>query len=205
MSFVTIVEARKVLKGNVIVKVVSLGEMKTGDKSDGTQFRKQQVVLKDNSDVQEMILWDSEIGRLDQGKYYKLEGPYWKMYKDTPQLSLGKYCKITECMESDLLPAIQTPSNTSTTGSGTSITSNITATNSSITIPQIPDQTTLDTAKLVLGNNHPLVMNQLQVLWALEVITRQFLRVKEDREPEKQHVGMYMKILADKLFDTKNG
>lgn len=107
-SYVTIKDAIEALKtgkknSSVIVKVLSLGELATGTKKDGSQYKKMSAVVKDNSDVQELTLWDGDIGRVEAGKVYKLESPYWSFYKEKPQLGLGQYCTVHLASESDML------------------------------------------------------------------------------------------------------
>ncbi len=102
VEYITISQARLALKGSIIVKVVSLGEMKSGTGTKGP-WKNQTAVLKDDSDTENLLMWGQDIGKLDQGKYYKLESPFWSVYKESPQLSLGKFCTIHDAIESDLI------------------------------------------------------------------------------------------------------
>lgn len=195
-TFVLITAARAILKGNLIVKCVSLGELKHGNKKDGTQFQRQQAVLKDNSGIQELTLWDNDIGRLEAGKYYKLDNPYWNTYKNEPQLSLGNYCTVMECLEADLLalpPGQAAPQPQPTNQQFTS---------PSVTPPaetQKPDVTQEDLRKLAEKIISPALLpslkNQLEMLWALEFVTKDFLQTKEGTVPDKARVGMFVKML----------
>ena len=60
-----------------------------------------------------MVLWGDQVGTMDQGKYYKIEAPFWSMYKEQVQLSLGNYGKLHLAEVTDLLgaaPATESPS-----------------------------------------------------------------------------------------------
>jgi len=90
-------------KGGIIVKVIGVGAVETGVGSSG-DWQKQIATLQDNSGTIDMVIWGEDVGKLDQGKYYKIENPYWKTYKDETQLSLGKYAKIHLTEEVALIP-----------------------------------------------------------------------------------------------------
>jgi len=55
-----------------------------------------------------MVVWGDDIGKLDQGKYYKIESPFWSTYKEETQLSLGKYFKLHLADVADLIPVDET-------------------------------------------------------------------------------------------------
>lgn len=105
-DYVTIATAQAAKKGSIIVKVLSLGELKSGA-SDKGPWSKQVAVIKDNSTSINLTLWNEDIGKLEQGKSYMLETPYWSEYKGETQISLGKFCKIHDADEIDLLDASQ--------------------------------------------------------------------------------------------------
>lgn len=104
-DYITIAEAAKALKGNIIVHVVSLAGLKQGTTKTGEPYSMQEAVVKDNSGPITLQLWNDDIGKLEAGKVYKLDSPYWKDYKGKAQLSLGNYCQITEADSSELVPA----------------------------------------------------------------------------------------------------
>jgi len=93
MEYELIDVARAKKKGGIIVKVIGVGEVSTGTGSRG-DWKKQTATLQDNSGEMQMILWGDQVGKMDQGKYYKIEDPFWSMYKDKVQLSLGKFGKL---------------------------------------------------------------------------------------------------------------
>lgn len=89
-------------KGNVIIKVVEIGELKAGTGAKGDWTKKDAIVM-DASGEQKLTLWNEDIAKIQQDKVYKLENPFWSEYEGKPQLQLGKYCKIHDATESDML------------------------------------------------------------------------------------------------------
>ena len=87
-ELIDVAKAKK--KGGIIIKVIGIGEVSTGTGSNG-DWKKQTATLQDNSGEMPMILWGDQVGKMDQGKYYKVEDPFWSVYKDQVQLSLGRY------------------------------------------------------------------------------------------------------------------
>jgi hypothetical protein len=200
-KYVTIAEARLDPKGtSLIVKVVSIGDLKKGD-----DWKRQSVVVKDNSDSQEIMTWNKEIGLLEIGKCYKLDKPYWKEYEGDLQLSLGKYCTVMECQESDLLPVTQTTQHSATPSSITEPT----------TIPESPKGVDFDklnreadaqklnkellaTAREIIGASRlPKVNIRMSMIWATEMVVRDYLFETEKKIPNDQRVGMWVKLVLD--------
>ena len=99
-ELIDVAKAKK--KGGIIVKVIGVGEVSRGTGSSG-DWKKQTATLQDNSGEMPMVLWGDQIGKLDQGKYYKIEDPFWSMYKEEVQLSLGKFGKLHLVAVTDLL------------------------------------------------------------------------------------------------------
>lgn len=100
----------------IIGLVVDVGEIKTGNKQDGTTYKKQEVILRDNSvgntaDAEfakiKLTLWDNECGLLGNGAIYKVKG-YVKEWNGELVLQKGKFGKITPALEEDMLPTIST-------------------------------------------------------------------------------------------------
>ena len=104
MEYELISVAKAAKKGGIIVKVIGVGEVSTGTGSNG-DWKKQTATLQDNSGEMPIVLWGDQIGKLDQGKYYKIEDPFWSVYKDQVQLSLGKFGKLHLADVTDLLGA----------------------------------------------------------------------------------------------------
>lgn len=109
-NFVTIKQAEAEHKGNLIVKVIAVSDI-----TSGSSWRKQTATLKDNSGTIEFTMWGDDIGTLDQGQHYKIEGPFWKEYngKWTPQH--GKYTKYHLATPEELIPADAVPQETEAT------------------------------------------------------------------------------------------
>ena len=108
-ELIDVAKAKK--KGGIIVKVIGVGEVSTGTNERG-DWKKQTATLQDNSGEMPIVLWGDQIGKLDQGKYYKIEDPFWSVYKDQVQLSLGKFGKLHLADVTDLLgaaPATESP------------------------------------------------------------------------------------------------
>ena len=108
-ELIDVAKAKK--KGGIIVKVIGVGEVSTGTGSNG-DWKKQTATLQDNSGEMPIVLWGDQIGKLDQGKYYKIEDPFWSVYKDQVQLSLGKFGKLHLATVTDILgtaPATESP------------------------------------------------------------------------------------------------
>lgn len=98
-DFISIKEAKERGKGNIRFLVVSLGELKSGTTKSGDEWQKQVAVIKDGSGAMDLTLWNENIGEVLDGKSYTLQNAYWTIYKDEPQLSLGKYYKLNEISE----------------------------------------------------------------------------------------------------------
>jgi len=101
-ELIDVAKAKK--KGGIIVKVIGVGEVSTGTNERG-DWKKQTATLQDNSGEMPMVLWGDQVGKLDQGNYYKIENPFWSVYKDEVQLSLGKFGKLHLADITDLLGA----------------------------------------------------------------------------------------------------
>ena len=101
-ELIDVAKAKK--KGGIIIKVIGVGEVSTGTGSRG-DWKKQTATLQDNSGEMPMVLWGDQVGTMDQGKYYKIEAPFWSMYKEQVQLSLGNFGKLHLADVTDLLDA----------------------------------------------------------------------------------------------------
>ena len=103
-EYIPLLEAQRNGKGNVIIKILGLGEIKTGNSKDGSTWSRQDVDVQDASMRMKMTLWNDDIGRLEASKVYGLEQPFWKDYKGEMQLTLGNYCTVHPMTEDDMLP-----------------------------------------------------------------------------------------------------
>jgi len=106
--------ARSKMKGSIIAKVIGVGEMTEGTSEKGA-WKKQIATLQDASGTQSLTLWNTDVGKLDQGKHYKIENPYWSTYQEQPQLSLGKYAKLHLTEEAAMLDSAGQTALTQTT------------------------------------------------------------------------------------------
>lgn len=104
MEYELIDVAKAQKKGGIIVKIIGVGDVSTGTNERG-EWKKQTATLQDNSGEMPMVLWGDQVGKIDQGKYYKIENPFWSVYKDEVQLSLGKFGKLHLADITDLLGA----------------------------------------------------------------------------------------------------
>jgi len=103
VEYILLDDARNARKGSFIAEVISLGEVTTGT-SDKGAWSKQSATLKDNSSIQQMTLWNADIGQLDLHNFYQFENPYWTEYNGEPQVALGNYCKLHLANKNNLLP-----------------------------------------------------------------------------------------------------
>ena len=210
LKFVTIAQARLAPKGtSLIVKVVSLGEMKQGTTGAGVEWKRQQVVVKDNSDVQELTVWNQEIGMLEVGKCYKLGTPYWKEYNGNLQLSLGKFCTTMECTEIDILPhngqaptvvpdAPKAENHPVASAGFLRITNGgITVSKSGVDFKKMITDEMVKEALLIMKDKP--IESILDEIWACEILTKDYLQKKENQEANVQRVGLWMKLLQKKL------
>lgn len=108
LEYELIITAKANKKGGIIVKVIGVGAVETGVGSSG-DWKKQIATLQDSSGEIDMVIWGDDVGKLDQGKYYKIENPYWSTYKDETQLALGKYAKLHLANVEDLIGGSSPP------------------------------------------------------------------------------------------------
>jgi len=186
MECITIAQAKAALKGSIIAKVVHLGNISSGTGAKG-EWQKQVATLKDNSETQEMTLWNEDIGRLDQGQILVFEQPYWTMYKEKPQLSLGNYCKLTIASESDMLDVVKPD---------TTVDSFLE--NKQQDIKKHTEQQLADIKLQFLPERLEEIDKELTKLMVIETIVTQKLSIV-DLSPNPAKIGMYMKFINDFL------
>ncbi len=102
-DFVTIAQAKQNKTGDIIFKVLSLGELKSGTTKKSVPYEKQDAVIRDSSGAMNLTLWNDDIGKLEAGLYYSLESAWWSEYKGEIQLSLGNYYELEQISESDFV------------------------------------------------------------------------------------------------------
>lgn len=180
-ELIDVAKAKK--KGGIIVKVIGVSEVSTGTNERG-DWQKQIATVQDNSGQMPLVLWGDQVGKIDQGKYYKIENPFWSVYKDEVQLSLGKFGKLHLADVTDLLggaPATESPPSQT----------HIDASNpeNHLTLPKIPQ------------NLKDFVENEdLMLLWINQIIENNH---KVYGIPANgQRDGLYIKIISRKIEKT---
>jgi hypothetical protein len=107
MSTETITVAKTLEKGaDLIGKVIAVSDIKKGTGKNGP-WQMQTATLKDNSGQITVTMWGDDVGTLDQGQYVKIEGLFWKEYKDELQPNFGKFTKVSLANEEQMLPATE--------------------------------------------------------------------------------------------------
>jgi len=184
-NYISLAQAKTNLKGDVIIGVVSIGDLKAGSGSKG-DWTKKDAIVKDMSGDQKLTLWNEDIKKIEVGKFYKLENPYWTVYEGNPQLSLGQYCKIVECKNEDLLPRQDGFAEAETK-------------TAELKAPQSDEQqkANLTKAESMLGDHLKKYDDKIKVTWALEQVAIDRLIMLDGKVPDPAKVGMYIKLLDD--------
>ncbi len=60
----------------------------------GRQLRVANATLRDESGTISLVLWNDNIDKVQAGNKVKVTNGYVNMWKDTPQLTLGKFGKL---------------------------------------------------------------------------------------------------------------
>jgi len=61
----------------------------------GRKLRVANVTIKDDSGSLSLVLWNEEIDKVKEGDKIKIENGYVNEWQGTPQLTLGKFGKLT--------------------------------------------------------------------------------------------------------------
>jgi len=94
---------------SICATVIKIGDLKSGTSSKGDWIKKD-ITLKDDSGEQVLTAWNDDIKKFELNVTYKIESPYWTLYNEKPQLSLGQYAKVTVAAEpSDIIAATFPP------------------------------------------------------------------------------------------------
>ena len=179
VEYILLEQARKALKGSIIVEVISLGEVTVGNGKKGA-YSKQMATLKDNSGIQQLTLWNADIGQLDLHKFYEIENPYWTEYNGEPQLSFGNYYKLHPANKTDLL----TSDGTSDPKQSLEQAQESDNREPGIELPEIS------------ANLEEAVVNNTILLMQIDIIVRKTLtkyRANNVEELNNQKVGMFVK------------
>lgn len=79
---------------NIEVEVSSVGEVREFHKF-GRQGRVATAVVKDPSGEMNLTLWNQDIDSVKEGTKIKIENGYVNEFQGEPQLTAGKYGKLT--------------------------------------------------------------------------------------------------------------
>jgi len=79
---------------NIEAEVVSKDSEREINKY-GRKLRVANVTIKDDSGSISLVLWNEEIDKVKEGDKIKIENGYVNEWQGTPQLTLGKFGKLT--------------------------------------------------------------------------------------------------------------
>ena len=77
MAFITLAESKTAKKGNIVVIVTNIGDLKAGSSSSRDWTRKD-ITVKDDSGSESMSVWGDDIKKFALSHKYELTGIYWK-------------------------------------------------------------------------------------------------------------------------------
>ena len=84
----------------LLFAVVSFGEQReVVSRRDGSTHNLVEAVVGDETGTVIMTLWDDDIGKVEEGKTYKLENGYTTLFKSSIRLNVGRYGKIEDSDE----------------------------------------------------------------------------------------------------------
>ena len=78
----------------VTVKVISVDPPREVKNRDGKSLRKQDCVVGDCDGCGRVVLWEEDVGKMEEGRSYKLRGVTVRSYRGVAYLSVGKDCEI---------------------------------------------------------------------------------------------------------------
>jgi replication factor A1 len=79
---------------NIEAEVVSVEEAREINKM-GRKLRVANAMIKDDSGTISLVLWNQQIDTVKQGDRIKIENGYVNEWQGTPQLTLGKFGKLS--------------------------------------------------------------------------------------------------------------
>ncbi|MFH1393528.1 MAG: OB-fold nucleic acid binding domain-containing protein [Candidatus Micrarchaeota archaeon] len=79
---------------NLDAEVVSIEEPREINKY-GRKLRVANATIKDDSGTITLVLWNDEIDKIKEGNKIKIENGYVNEWQGNPQLTLGKFGKMT--------------------------------------------------------------------------------------------------------------
>ena len=78
----------------VTVKVISVEPPQEVKNRDGKILKKQDCVVGDCDGCGRVVLWEEDVGNMEEGRSYKLKGVTVRSYRGADYLSVGKECEI---------------------------------------------------------------------------------------------------------------
>lgn len=92
---------------NLKVKTISKNDEKTvKSRKDGSEHRVCNVLVGDASGVVNLVLWDNQIEQVEIGKTYEITNSYITLFRESMQVSLGRYGSIKE-IDEDITPNLE--------------------------------------------------------------------------------------------------
>lgn len=95
MTFITLAESKTATKGNIIVTVTKIGDLKAGSSSNGDWTRKD-ITVQDVSGSENMSVWNKDIEKFVLNHKYELTGIYWKQSNGKSYLNFGQFSQIKD-------------------------------------------------------------------------------------------------------------
>ncbi|MEM0169193.1 MAG: single-stranded DNA-binding protein [Metallosphaera sp.] len=83
-------------RADVTVKVVSLGEKRSVIGKDGSSHQVMDVLVGDETGSILMSVWDSNIPKISQGKFFTIEDGFVSIHRGSMRLSLGRSGRLIE-------------------------------------------------------------------------------------------------------------
>ena len=95
MEFISIADSKINKKGDIVVTVTNIGDLKAGTSSNG-DWRKKNITILDASCSESMTAWNDDIEKFQLHHKYELTGIYWKEHDGKLYLNFGKYSKTKD-------------------------------------------------------------------------------------------------------------
>jgi len=95
-NFISLADSKANKKGNIVVTVTKIGELKSGSSTAGDWMRKSISVI-DASGIELMSVWNKDIEKFTLNHKYELTGIYWKDSNGKSYLNFGQYSKLRDC------------------------------------------------------------------------------------------------------------
>ncbi len=207
MTFITLAESKIATKGNIVVTVTKIGELKAGSSSSRDWTRKY-ITLQDASDSESISVWNDDIKKFTINHKYELTGIYWKENKGNLYLNFGQYSTLRDCgtptdENQTTMGISSTP--TETVSSTPETTTASTAPSSEEFLKQKQEQIKKDQEELnkklddiFTKDQTKTILKEVDIIHAIELlVTKQLKTNTIDPNPAK--VGMYVKFIYDKM------